>query len=228
MSAERIDAAALRAALSERDPALLSAVLDSGDVANDGADEGAAELADKLVSALWWRTHSPAGQVVAQDSLGQLVDRVSKRLGVDAGEGDDLARLAALTDALVPDNRPLALGELSPDTRKRLKRAAWGQVFGWGGVGGAVGSRLAAVRLLALMKGPVWDLLRFLPKVGPALVTLKGATGTVAAVSGPVGVVLALATLNHALGPRYDRALPLLVGAGLVLRNPLTVVPPEA
>lgn len=228
MADDRIDAGALRSALSERDPHLLAAVLDSADVAHDGADEGAAELADKLVSALWWRTHSPAGQVLAQDDLGRLVDRVGGRLGVDTGEGDPLARLGALTDALLPDNRPLDLGALSPDTRKRLRRAAWGQLLGWSGVGGAVASRLAAVRLLAVMKGPVWDLVRFLPKVGPALVTLKGATGTVAAASGPVGVVLALATLNHALGPRYDRALPLLVGAGLVLRNPLTVVPPEA
>jgi hypothetical protein len=223
--ADRVQAADVRAALSERDPRLLAAVLDSSDVAHDGDSEGAPELADKLVSALWWRTHSPVGQLLAQDDLGQLVDRVAAKLGVDVGEGDDWARLAALTDAMVPDRQPLDIDDLPDDAKDRLRRAAWGQVVGWTGVGASVASRLAATRLLGLMAGPVWNLLRWVPKLGPALVSFEGAAGVVSVASGPVGVVLALATLNHALGPRHDRALPLLVGAGLVMRNPLAVVP---
>jgi hypothetical protein len=225
MHPDPVDATALRSVLSTRDPQLLGAVLDSADVAHDGPDEGAAELADKLVSALWWRTHSPAGQLVAQDDLGAMVDRVATKLGVDVGGGDTWQRLEALTEAMVPANRPVDMADLSDDTKARLRRTAWGQFFGWSGVGASVASRMASVRLLALMKGPVWNIIRFLPKVGPVMVGLKGATGTVAAASGPVGVLLALATLNSALGPRYDRALPLLVGVGLVARNPLVVVP---
>jgi len=222
---DRVQAADVRAALSDRDPRLLAAVLDSADVAHDGDTEGAPELADKLVSALWWRTHSPVGQLVAQDDLGQLVDRVARKLGVDVGAGDAWARLAALTDAMVPDRQPLDIDDLPDDAKDRLRRAAWGQVVGWTGVGASLASRLAATRLLGLMAGPVWNLLRLVPKVGPALISFKGAAGVVSVASGPVGVVLALATLNHALGPRHDRALPLLVGAGLVMRNPLVVVP---
>ena len=34
-------------------------------------------------------------------------------------------------------------------------------------------------------------------------------------------LTVALLTLNHTFGPEYDRALPLLLGIGLVCRNPL-------
>lgn len=218
-----IDASALAGLLAHRDPALLSAVLDAADVANDGASEGSGALAERLVAALWWRTHTPAGQVVVPDDLGRMVDRVAERADVQVGDGDTWTRLAALTDALAPGNRPVALDSLDPETVRRLRRSAWGQVAGWTGVGASAASRWAAVRTLGLLRGPLYKMLVLLPRVGPVLATAKGAAGTVAAVSGPVGIALALVSLNASLGPRYDRALPLLVGVGLVLRNPVVV-----
>ena len=139
------------------------------------------------------------------------------------GDGDTWLRLASLTDALVPGDRPVSLDALDPETVRRLRRSAWGQVLGWTGVGASAASRWAAVRTLGLLQGPIFQMLRLLPTVGPVLVKAKGAAGAVAAVSGPVGIALALASLNASLGARYDRALPLLVGVGLVLRNPVVV-----
>lgn len=218
-----VDADALRGLLAHRDPALLSAVLDAAHVAHDGVQEGSEALSERLVAALWWRTHTPAGHLVAPDDLGALVDRVADRAGVEVGDGDTWLRLASLTDALVPGNRPVSLDALDPETVRRLRRSAWGQVLGWTGVGASAASRWAAVRTLGLLQGPIFQMLRLLPTVGPVLVKAKGAAGAVAAVSGPVGIALALASLNASLGARYDRALPLLVGVGLVLRNPVVV-----
>ncbi len=218
----------LQARLGERDAGLLAAVLDAADVAHDGPDEGAEALARKLVAALWWRSHSPVGQVLSPDSLGDLVGRSGKKLGIDLGAGDPWEQLAVLTDALVPSNRPIDLDALPESSRKRLRRGAWRELLGLSGVGSALGSRWASLRLLGLMQGPLWRLLALVPRVGPTLLKVKGATGAVAALSGPFAVLVGLATLNSALGPRYDAALPLLVGAGLVLRNPLATVPADS
>ena len=54
-----VDADALRGLLAHRDPALLSAVLDAAHVAHDGVQEGSEALSERLVAALWWRTHTP-------------------------------------------------------------------------------------------------------------------------------------------------------------------------
>ena len=131
-----------------------AAVLDAADVAHDGPDEGAEALARKLVAALWWRSHSPVGHVLAPDSLGDLVGRSGKKLGIDLGAGDPWEQLAVLTDALVPSNRPIDLDALPESSRKRLRRGAWRELLGLSGVGSALGSRWASLRLLGLMQGP--------------------------------------------------------------------------
>jgi len=210
----------LQQTLSAKDHTALRAVLDASDVRYDQGD-GGGQLADRLVASLWWRTHSPAGQVLIPDDLGQLLDRAEDRLDLDLGDGDTWSRLEALTTALLPGDRPISVEQLDPEVRKRLARTVWLQLFGTAAAGGAAGSGFAATRLLTWTTGPLWDLVRLLPKVGPALVTLRTGAGTVAAVSGPIGIALALASLNSLLGPRYDQALPLLLGVGLLCRNPL-------
>ena len=210
----------LQKTLSAKDHNALRAVLDASEVRYEEGD-GSERLADRLVAALWWRTHSPAGQVLIPDDLGQLLDRSARRLDLELGEGDTWSRLEALTTELLPAHRPISVDQLDPEVRKRLTRTIWLQLFGTAAAGGAAGSRIAAMRLLTWTSGPLWDLLLLLPKVGPALGTLKTGAGTVAAVSGPVGIALALASLNSLLGPRYDQALPLLLGVGLLCRNPI-------
>lgn len=215
--------AELQQALSAKEAPALRAVLDAAEVRYAEVDT-AERLAERLAKALWWRTHSPAGQVLLPDDLDDLVDRAARRLRLELPEGDTWERLEALTAELLPRGRPVSLDDLDPAVRKRLARTVWLQLLGTTAAGGAVGSRFLAMRVLGWTAGPVWDLIRFLPKIGPALVGLRTGAGTVAAVSGPVGIALAVASLNSVLGPRYDEALPLLLGVGLLCRNPLAEV----
>lgn len=215
-----VSRAELQQTLSTREAPALRAVLDAAEVRYAEVDD-AERLAERLCKALWWRTHSPAGQVLLADDLDQLVDRAARRLELDLPEGDAWERLEALTAELLPRGRPVTVEDLDPKVRKRLARTVWLQLLGTSAAGGAVGSRYLALRLLGWTAGPVWDLIRFLPKVGPVLIGLRTGAGTVAAVSGPVGIALAVASLNSVLGPRYDEALPLLLGVGLLCRNPL-------
>mgnify|MGYP000191304112 CR=1 FL=1 len=218
----------LRARLSERDPDLLRAVLEASDVSWRD-DDDSAELARRLVKALWWRTHTPAGQAVLPDSLDNLVDRYGKKLGVSLPDGDAFARLQALSVAALPSHdAPLKLDELDASVKRKLRRPVWGRLAGATGSGGAFGAGWVARRVLQGTVGPIWALLAKLPYVGPVVIAVRSSAGTVLSLSGPLGIGLALLTLNSALGPRYDRAMPLLVGAGLVLRDLPAAVNPGA
>jgi len=215
---------ALEALLSGKDASLLSAVLTAADVAHDGPDEGAPRLASRLVGALWWRAHSPARQLVAPRSLDALVDRAGARLEVELGEGDVWSRLDVLTTRLLDRAEPVSIEALPPEVRERLERTVWTKVLGASAAGSAAAARVASLKLLQLASGPTWRLITMLLKLGPALVAVRGGAGTVAAASGPVGVVIALVTLNSVFGPTDDTALPLLLGVGLACRQPLQVV----
>lgn len=214
----------LRDRLAERDPDLLLAVLEASDVSWRDDDEPA-DLAKRLVSALWWRTHSPAGQALMPDSLDALLDRYARKLSVTLPSGDAYARLQALTaHALPAPNEPLRLDDLEPSVQRKLQRPVWGRLAGASGSGGALGAGWLARKVLTGTVGPVWALLSRLPYVGPAVVAIRSSAGTIFTLSGPVGIGLALLTLNSLLGARYDKGLPLLIGAGLVLRDlPATV-----
>lgn len=209
----------LRARLAERDPDLMRAVLEASDVSWRDDDDAEA-LARRLVQALWWRTHSPAGQTLMPDSLDDLVERYAQKLGVLLPEADVYARLQALTQHALPSTgQPLELQNLDEAVKKKLSRPVWGRLAGASGSGSAFGAGWLARRVLAGTVGPVWSVLARLPYVGPAVVAIRTSAGTVLSLSGPVGIGLALLTLNSLLGARYDRGLPLLVGAGLVLRD---------
>lgn len=208
----------LRARLAERDPALLRAVLEASNVSWSDADDGDA-LARRLVDALWWRTHSPAGQALRPDSLDQLVSLHAERLDVVLPVGDAYTRLQALTQAVLPSGQVVDAGQVPDDVARRLRRPVWGRLAGASAAGTAFGARWLAGRVAAGMVGPIWAVLAQLPWVGPAVIAVRTGAGAVLSLSGPIGVGLALLTLNSALGPRYDKALPLLLGAGLVLRD---------
>lgn len=224
MTATPVSRDALEAVLAAKDPELLSAVLTAADVAHDGPEEGSAQLAGRLVGALWWRSHSPARQLVAPKSLDGLVDRAASRLKLDLGEGDVWARVEALTTHFLDRAEPARIEDLPPEVRERLERTVWTKVLGTSAAGSAAAARIASMKLLQVASGPTWRLVTMLPKVGPALVAVRAGAGTVAAAAGPVGVVLALVTLNSVFGPTEDTALPLLIGVGLACRQPLQVV----
>lgn len=206
--------------LAKRDRRQLERVLDVAEVWFP-EDADADELARRLADALWWRTHSPAGQTLLPNALDDLVDKYERKLGLDLGEGDVWRRLDRLTTEMLPTERVLSVDELDPETRARLEKAIWLDLTGVSAAGSSAAARWAARTLLKWTKGPLWELIKLIPRVGPVLTTIRIGASRVAAVSGPLGIFIALLTLNHTLGPNYDRALPLLVGIGLVCRNPI-------
>lgn len=210
----------LQELLSKRDSRQLERVLDASEVwFPEGADGD--ELARRLVDALWWRTHSPLGKAILPDALDDLLDRYEKKLGMELGDGDAWRRLESLTAKLLPADRVLSVEELPEEARAKLEKALWLDMAGVSVAGGSAGARWAARTLLKWTRGPLWDLIKLIPRVGPILGGIRTGAGKVAMVSGPLGITVALLTLNHTLGPDYDRALPLLLGVGLVSRNPV-------
>lgn len=180
-------------------------------------EEGAEVLARRLAAALWWRTHTPLGGALLPDQLDALLDRVERKLELRRGEGDAWQRLAALRRRLLPDGRPRGLDELDPELRRRLARTHRLAIGGLAAGTGAAAGRIAAWRLLAATTGPWWDLLPLVPKLGPVFLGLRAGAGAVLRLSGPVGLALALLSLNASFGAADDEALPLLLGIGLLL-----------
>ena len=177
----------LESILAGRDPSLLERVLDVGEVwFPDGAD--AEDLAKRLTNALWRRTHSPLGRRGVPDSLDDIIDMVAKKLKLELGEGEIWDQLDALTDALLTTDRMLTHEELSATDRKKLEKALWIDLAGVSTAGGAAASRCLARGLLKWTKGPLWDFLKLIPRVGPVLGTIRGRAGTGAGREGARGV----------------------------------------
>ena len=212
--------------LSGADPASLRAVLESSGISTDDSldSEG---LSQKLVRALWWRTHTPIGLFAVPDSLGKLVDRTAQRLKLPLDEAlDDWDRLDSLTEQLLTRCEGVdALHDLDPKHINRLKRSQWLAWTGASVAGGTAASGYLSQQLLR-MTAPYRTLLPLIPGVGPALVAARKGVEQVARFSTPVSITLALASANQALGPEYDRALALLLGVALVRpRNQQTYTP---
>ncbi len=201
----------------------LAAVLQAADLAPADPHDPAA-LAEQIVAALWSRTHTPLGNAVMPASLDRLVDRVARKTDTTLPQGDAWARLDALTRALLPGGRVTRLDAVRPETLDRLRKTLWPAWTGVAGGAGAAGSRLAALELLRRTTGPIWDLLPRVPTVGPVFAGIRKGATTIARVSAPVGIALALLSLNQTFGPEDDKALPLLLGVGLLLRDAPQVV----
>lgn len=204
-------------ALSHCNPEALAVVLDAADM-RVRAGDGPGSMGKRIASALWWRTHTPVGKVAMADDLGGIIRRVARKGQIDLPESsDDRELLAALTAALVSGDT-LNLAEVDPKVMKRLKASHWAEFLGVGSAGAAVGSKVVAATYLK-WTAPVVDWLPYVPKVGPILVGARTLSNTVVKVAAPVGIGISLLTLNSVLGADFDRALPLLLGCGLALRD---------
>lgn len=205
-----------RLALAEPDD--LCAVLVAAGLEPE-AEADPAGLARQLTAALWWRTHTPLGQTVLPDSLDRIVERIAGKLGRRLPEGDGFDRLEALTASVLPDGRVRSLDQLDPELRSRLERGHGAAITGLFAGTGAAATRIASWKLLTWTRGPVWDLVPLVPKLGPLFLTVRAGAATAARLSAPVGIAMALLSLNATFGAADDEALPLLLGAGLLLRE---------
>lgn len=208
----------LEARLADCDSARLTAVLEAADV-RIGSAASSGDLAARLVRALWWRTHSPVGFVAMSDSLDDLVANTARKLDLPLPEGDAFLKLEALTEHLVPAGKPIRVSDLPSETVDRLESAQWTSWLALGATGTAAGTKVTADAIVNLFKGPIGDILPYLPKIGPIAIAVKNGAKVVAKVAGPVGIGFGILTVNDVLGADYDEAVPLLVGAGLCLRE---------
>ncbi len=208
----------LTARLALAEPDDLCAVLVAAGL-EPQAEADARGLAQQLSAALWWRTHTPLGQALLPDSLDRIVDRVARKLDRRLPEGDGWARLEALTASVLPAGRVKSTSELDPELRARLARGHGAAISGLFAGTGAAATRIASWKLLSWTRGPVWDLVPLVPKLGPVFLTVRAGAATAAKLSAPVGLAMALLSLNATFGAADDEALPLLVGAGLLLRE---------
>ena len=206
-------------ALADHPPEALRAILLAAKV-GDGGHESAEALADRVARKLWWSFCTPLGYAMDRTTLEQIVEHVAKRLNVAHrvdSRADVWGQLEGLTSALVPevpDTPGITMDDVGPAARRHL-RPSWKRALALGGgAGSAWGARTASGVVLGFLDGPLGRILPLLPPVAPWVRTVYGGASAVRVVSGPLGVALAVLSANQALGTRYERLLPLLLGVG--------------
>lgn len=209
----------LELALAQHPPEALRAILVAAG-AGEGESNTSEALARRVSRKLWWSYCTPLGYAADRTALEDIVQHVAERLNV-AHRVDRNApvwdQLDALTRALVPElpEAPgITMDDVRPASRRHL-RPSWKRALALGGgAGGAWGARAASGVVLGFLDGPLGRLLPLLPPVAPWVRTVQGGASAVRAVSGPLGLALAILSANQALGTRYERLLPLLLGVG--------------
>ena len=207
--------------LSMQSPTALLAVLEAAAVPVRGADT-APELAARIADALWWYYCTPLGYVVDRTDLGDIVDHVAKKTGVEGlPHVEPWARLRELTARLVGMHDPVALEDIDPKTRERLWPNHWPTAFAGMGAGSSAGAAVVGRGILKLAATPIGRVLPLIPTVGPWFKAIKVGAGAAAAVGGPLAVGLTVVATNNAMGTNYRRLVPLLLGVGALGPQPI-------
>jgi hypothetical protein len=218
--------------LARHDPEALRLVLHASGVGLSAVpwrtvdEPTAATFAARIAEAIWWSYATPLGYVAGHASFEDIVGHLARKLGVAdrlVGDADGLdptapvwVQVRRMTELLVGD---LAEGGVRFDaideaTRKRLG-PGYGASVGLGsGAAGSFATRWTAARVLALFRTPIGRVLPYLPVVGPWVGAIRTGVGAVFAVSGPLGIALAVLSANSALGPSYRKLVPLVLGVG--------------
>ncbi|MBA2322096.1 MAG: hypothetical protein H0V89_13200 [Deltaproteobacteria bacterium] len=206
----------LASSLSMQDGDALRAILLAADLPAP-AGESPRALAERITTAIWWNWQTPLGFATLEPPLESVVADVARKLRVYVpGDAAGFEMIAELTKGLLADlnRRGIRMDDLSPEAQARLGRR-WAGTAGLGaGAAGSGAARWGSGKLLAWMSSPIGRWLPFLPKVGPWFVAIRTGAGAVHLVAGPLGIALAVLSVNHALGTNYRRLVPLLLGVG--------------
>ena len=177
------------------------------------------ELAEQISINIWKHSHTPVGQMIREHSFEDITTLYANKLQINLSTKNGWSQLQELVENLVPLNAPVAFEELPVDLQERLKTSQkWSNTAGFTGIGTAITSGALSKWLLKATSGKLFDLIKFLPTIGPAIIAIRSALGWVAVLSGPVGIAIGLWVLNNNLGPKLDKGLQLLLGVGLALR----------
>ena len=177
------------------------------------------ELAQQITTNIWKNTHSPVGQLIKEHTFEDITRLYAKKLKVELSTNHGWDQLQELVEGLVPLNTPVTFEELPEELQNRLQTSKkWSNTAGFTGIGTAITSSALSKWLLKATSGKFFDLIKFLPTIGPAVIAIRSVLGWVAVLSGPLGVAIGLWVLNNNLGPQLDKGLTLLLGVGLALR----------
>ena len=128
----------------------------------------------------------------------------------------DLDILDEFTAQLLPTQSEISIDALPEDIQKQLRTSLTQTFLGLGTTSTSIVSRLLGKKVLELLTLPLLQWLRLIPKVGPILISIRGAANVVVGLSGPLGIAATLWTVNSMLGPKWDRCIILLLGIGLL------------
>ena len=205
----------------------LSAILQSIDITNDDLKSDAESLeanrkmlAEQLTDVLWDKTHTPIGQVLRPNTLEDIASELAQLLDIECKDKENgWAMVDEICNELLPPGKELQFEEISEEHERQLKRSVAGFIGGIGTAGSAYLSRIASLKIIQILSTPLLPLLKLIPSVGPALITIRTAAGLVFRLSGPIGILAAIWSINSALGPDWEKALRILLGVGLLRRS---------
>ena len=207
----------LAARLANCNPLILQEVLTSNGI--HSPDDAPAELlANRITEAIWKHSHTPIGGWLMPSSLEDILEIYGAKLEIHFSEDADVwIKLQELRYTLLKDDTSVRIEDLPEDLKERLQRSVFPRLMGVGAAGGAAGARWAALQVLKWTSSKWLELIRLLPHIGPAVIAIRGVAGFLARVSGPVGIALAIWSVNDSFGPKWDTCLGLLLGTALCL-----------
>lgn len=215
----------LETTLAVHDAEALRLILHASDVDTRGAETPAA-LAARIADAIWWNYCTPLGYIAERSTFEDIVRHLARKLKVSDRVDPDVnvwEQVSSLTQALVNEIpiEGISIESLDEETRKRLF-PTWGAPIGYGtGASSSFVTRWGTGKVLALLKTPIGRLLPLLPVIGPWIGAVRVGISAVHLVTGPLGIALAILSLNSALGTNYQRLVPLVLGIGALGPDPV-------
>jgi len=179
-----------------------------------------------IADELWKRTQSLWEKSFAPKSLDDIVDHYARQVDLEL-EGNAWQRLDAILLQLLPESSIISLEEIPEKAKEDFMRSPW--IDRW-----AISSSSASLitsflgKLISgqLHRIPLW-LLKLIPWVGPRIILIRNAANVIARVTGPLGIAIALWTIYQQLGPKWDKALPLLLGSAIAIHHTSKLTPIE-
>lgn len=178
------------------------------------------DLARSIADSIWKYSHTPLGKTFLPSSLEDIIQIYCKKLSYTIDAHAPLThQLQALRQEILSTNPDINIADIPPELQERLERSVLPTILGAGAAGGAAGARWAAGKVLEWTALKWLDLIKLIPQVGPAIITIRNTAGLVSRISGPLGIALAIWSVNNGFGPKWDRCLGLLLGAALCLET---------
>ena len=176
------------------------------------------ECITSLIDAIWSHSHTPIGGFVAPMSLEEIIQIYAKKLDTPIDSKIDIQeQLRTLRSKVMANCDNIDISDIPPEVLDRLQRSVIPSVVGVSAAGGAATTRWAAYKILAWTASKWLNIIKLIPQIGPAIITIRTTAGVLARVSGPVGIALAIWSINNHLGPKWDQCLGMLVGLSFCL-----------